>query len=56
MKVETIKRFRDMKEDKVREIGSTFEVSKERFEEINSTSFGIMVKQTQTVKETKDNE
>lgn len=34
MKVKTIKRFTDLKEKKVREVGDTFEVSKARYDEI----------------------
>lgn len=56
MKVKTLIRFRDLKEDKVREVGDTFEVTTKRFEEINSTSFGTMVKQINISKERIDNE
>lgn len=45
MKVKTKVKFQDAKEDKVREIGSEFEVSKERFEELQ--------KYVEEVKETK---
>ena len=45
MKVKTIKKFRDLKEKKVREKGEIFEVNKKRFEEINSTSFGVLVEE-----------
>lgn len=31
MKVKVIERFRDLKEDKIREIGDIFEVSKDRY-------------------------
>lgn len=34
MKVKTKVRFRDLKADKIREIGTVFEVTKERFKEI----------------------
>ena len=34
MKVKTIVRFRDLKENKIREIGEEFTVSKERYDEI----------------------
>lgn len=36
MKVKTIKRFTDLKEDKVRELNDEFEVSKERFGELDA--------------------
>lgn len=34
MKVKTIVRFKDLKEDKIREIGETFIISKKRADEI----------------------
>lgn len=34
MRVTTTSRFNDLKENKVREVGDTFEVSKERYAEI----------------------
>ena len=44
MKVKVIKPFVDKKEGVTRKLGDTFTVSKERYEEINSTKFGILVK------------
>ena len=44
MKVKVIKPFVDKKEGVTRKLGDTFTVSKERFEEINSTKFGVLVK------------
>ncbi|WP_183121933.1 MULTISPECIES: hypothetical protein [Streptococcus] len=35
MKVKTLLRFKDLKEDKIREIGDEFEVTKTRFKEID---------------------
>lgn len=34
MKVKTLKQFRDLKEDKMRQVGDEFIVNKERFKEI----------------------
>lgn len=50
MKAKTLKKFKDRKEGIVRKVGETFEVSKERFEEINATKNGKLVVE---VKETK---
>lgn len=36
MKVKTVQRFRDLKENEVREVGDEFIVSKERFEELSA--------------------
>lgn len=36
MRVETIERFTDLKENKVRELNDEFEVTKERFDELNA--------------------
>ena len=36
MKVKVIERFKDSKEGVIREKGDTFEVSKERYKELNS--------------------
>lgn len=43
MKAKAIKPFRDKKEGVTRKLGDTFTLSKERYEEINSTIFGVMV-------------
>ena len=37
MKVKTVQRFRDLKENEVREVGDEFIVSKERFEELSAS-------------------
>ena len=44
MKDKVLKPFIDKKEGVTRKLGDTFTVSKERFEEINSTKFGVLVK------------
>lgn len=38
MKVKTLYRFRDAKEDVIREVGDTFEVTQERFDEIQAVA------------------
>lgn len=54
MKARAIKLFRDKSEDVARKKGDIFIISKERFKEINSTQFGILVEEVvETKKETK---
>jgi hypothetical protein len=43
MKAKALKPFVDKKEGVTRKLGDTFTLSKERFEEINSTQFGVLV-------------
>lgn len=43
MKAKTIKPFVDKKEGVARNQGDTFTLSKERYKEINSTKFGVLV-------------
>lgn len=43
MIVKTVKPFYDTKEGITRNVGDAFTVSAERFKEINSTKFGVMV-------------
>jgi hypothetical protein len=43
MKAKALKPFIDKKEGVTRNVGDTFTLSKERYEEINSTKHGIMV-------------
>lgn len=43
MKVKTIRKFKDLKENKIREKGDIFTVSQERFKEINSTKYKKLV-------------
>lgn len=44
MKARVLKPFIDSKEGVTRNRGDTFVLSKERYEEINSTKFGALVK------------
>lgn len=56
MKVKALKFFNDKKEKVPREKNDVFEVSKERFKEINSTKYGKLVtevKESKPKKETK---
>ena len=48
MKARTLIRFTDLKEDKVREIGEEFVLSKERFDEILSK--GRLIEEVEEVK------
>lgn len=43
MKVKAIRKFKDLKENKLRETEEVFEVSKVRFKEINSSKYGKLV-------------
>ena len=43
MKANVIKVFRDKNTNLIHEIGEEIEVAKKRFEEINSTSFGVFI-------------
>lgn len=43
MKARVLKPFVDKKEGVTRNMGDTFTMSKERYEEINSTKFGVLV-------------
>lgn len=45
MKARVVVRFSDKKEQKMREIGEEFEVTKKRFKEINSTKHGVLVEE-----------
>jgi hypothetical protein len=45
MKVKVVKKFRDKYTKKIHEVGEEIEVTKERYEEINSTAHGILVKE-----------
>ena len=55
MKVKAVRKFIDLKENKTRKIGEIFEVTDKRYEEINSTSYGILIEEVKE-KEMKDNE
>lgn len=52
MKVKTIERFTDLKEDKVREVNDEFEVSKERYEEVKR--FVVEVEEVEEIKEVEE--
>lgn len=54
MRARTLVRFNDLKENKVREVNSEFEASKERVEQINSTPCGALVEVIKEKKETSD--
>lgn len=43
MKVKTVKPFLDKKAGVTRNLGDAFAISEERYKEINSTKFGILV-------------
>lgn len=51
MKVKVLRKFEDLKENKLRIAGDTFVVSQERFKEINSTKYGILVEVVEENKE-----
>lgn len=53
MKAKVIRKFMDLKENETRKVGEVFEVTKKRYEEINSTSHGILVEE---IKEMENNE
>lgn len=54
MKVKALIKFKDVKANKIRDKGSVFEVTKERIQELNSTSWGTIVEEVPT-KEEKNN-
>lgn len=54
MKVKALKNFKDLKGKVIRKKGDIFEVTKKRFGEINSTSFGTLVEKVE--KEMKQDE
>lgn len=43
MVVKAVKVFHDKKEGVTRNVGDTFTVSEERYKELNSTQFGVLV-------------
>lgn len=49
MKVKTVRKFKDLKARKMRSVGEVFEVTKERFEGINSTAHGVLVEAVKKV-------
>lgn len=50
MTVECIVQFKDIKANKVREVGERFEVTSERMKAINSTKYGELVREVKTRK------
>ena len=54
MKVKALKLFNDLKEKKPRKKNDEFEVSKERYEEINSTKHGKLVAEVRVSKPKKE--
>lgn len=55
MKVRVLRDFIDLKNSKKRrKVGDVFEVDKKRFEELNSTSFGVLVEEVKEEKEVKE--
>lgn len=54
MKVKALIKFKDVKANKVRDKGSVFDVTKERFEQLNSTSWGVIVEEVPTKEATKN--
>lgn len=45
MLVKTLRKFKDLKEGKLRAKGQEFEVTEDRFKEINSTKYGELVEE-----------
>lgn len=43
MKVETVVKYRDLKEGRPREVGELFDETPERVEEINGSGWGVLV-------------
>lgn len=43
MKVVTVVRYRDLKENRVREVGDEFDETPERVAEINGNGYGVLV-------------
>lgn len=51
MKVRAVKLFKDKREGVVRKKGDAFNVSEERFKEINSTRYGKLIEEVVEVEE-----
>lgn len=54
MKVKALRTFNDVKGKTIRKKDEIFEVTKKRFEEINSTKYGILVEEVKEKKVVKD--
>ena len=54
MKVKVVREFIDLKNNKKkRKVGEIFDVTQDRFKELNSTSFGVLVDEVEETKEAK---
>jgi hypothetical protein len=54
MRVKVVREFIDLKNNKKRrKVGEIFDVTNERFKELNSTSFGVLVDEVEETKEAK---
>ena len=54
MKVKVVREFIDLKNNKKkRKVGEILEVTQDRFKELNSTSFGVLVDELEETKEAK---
>lgn len=54
MKVKALIKFKDLKSGKTIDKGSILEVTNERFKQLNSTSWGIIVEEVPTKEATKN--
>lgn len=54
MKAKALIKFKDVKNDLVIDKGEVFEVTKKRFEELNSTPWGVIVEEVPTKEATKN--
>jgi hypothetical protein len=45
MKAQVVKEFRDKNTKELQKVGTEIEVTKKRFEEINSTAFGVLIEE-----------
>lgn len=50
MKARVLRTFNDVKGKKIRKKGEIFEVTKKRYEEINSTSYGVLIEEIKGAK------
>ena len=54
MRVKVVREFIDLKNNKKkRKVGEIFDVTQDRFKELNSTSFGVLVDEVEETKEAK---
>lgn len=51
MRAKALTLFKDLKEGVVRKKGDVFDVSEERFKEINSTGYGKLIEEVEEVEE-----